>query len=73
MKKETMTPSDVAFHRLYFVNLLTGTGAKCKDFHEARYMYPSTAAIAEKLTGTELKHLTDQIESILYTLTGRFS
>lgn len=65
MAKETMTPSDLSFYRLYFVNLLKGTGTICATFNEAKQQYPRTAEIAEKLTGTQLKHLIDQIEAIL--------
>lgn len=65
MAKETMTPSDVVFNRLYFVNLFTGD-IKCNDFMAAQHHYPRLAAIAEKLTGKELQLLIDKIEAMTY-------
>ena len=65
--KETMQPHDVAFNKLYFVNLFSNnsTDFKCKNYQEANFRYPTLAAIANKLTAKEVEYLINKIEEIL--------
>lgn len=62
MPKETMTPSDVAFLKLYFVNLISGH--KFNTFFQAEVTGNKAAKIASKLTGSELNYLINKIEAI---------
>ena len=60
--KDYTTPSDVAFLRLYFVNLVSGY--KFNTFHHAVITGNRSAQIAEKMTGAELKYLIEHIEAL---------
>ena len=62
--KETNSPDQRAFYKLYLVNLLNAP-IVCHDFITAVRTYPRLAAIAEKLTDKELGYLIDKIESRL--------
>lgn len=64
MKQTTLQPQDIAFNKLYFVNLFAPNTDKEKTFQDAKFHYPRLAAIAEKLTGTELEFLIGKIEGI---------
>ena len=57
-----MTPSDVAFNKLYFVNLVSGH--KFESFYHAKILQNRAALIADKLTGKELDYLIKQIEAL---------
>jgi len=56
------TPSDLAWLRLYFVNLVSGY--KFDTFHHAVIVGNRSAQIAEKMTGAELKYLIEHIEAL---------
>lgn len=58
-----MTPSDLAFNRLCFVNLVSGF--KFDTFYQAEVTHNRAAQIAKKLTGKELEYLISKIENLL--------
>lgn len=66
----SLPPHDVAFNKLYFVNLLNKAGVQdkpviFKSYFEAAKACPSLANICEKLTNSELQNLINRIENIL--------
>ena len=62
-QKEMLTPSDSAFNKLYFVNLISGH--KFDTFFHAQLLHNTAAKIASKLPDKELDYLIKHIESIL--------
>lgn len=54
---------DLAFLKLYFVNLTSGH--KFQTFYQAEITGNKAAKIASKLTGEELSYLIDKIEGMI--------
>lgn len=69
-KADNIPPQDVAFNKLYFINLLNKAGVNdkptiFKDYFTAAKSCPSLAKICDKLTNSELQNLINRIEDIL--------
>ena len=64
MKQTTLQPQDIAFNKLYFVNLFKNGDQKFVNFSAAENQGDRLAKIANELKPADLEFLIGKIESI---------